>query len=64
MNLEKVLLAAHYVLFGRIPKTNRTGIPRLSRNENFHPDLKEIGNLMFDITKLSFTTSKSIVYES
>ncbi|MDZ4846324.1 MAG: hypothetical protein SH857_12325 [Chitinophagales bacterium] len=46
--LESVLLAAYYVSFGRIPKTNRTGVPALSRNENLHADLREIGKLMFE----------------
>lgn len=46
-DLEKVLLAAHYVLFGRIPKTNRTGIPGLSGKKELLDDLKKIGTLMF-----------------
>ena len=46
-DLENVLLATHYVSFGRLPKTNRTGVPVLARNENLHADLREIGKLMF-----------------
>ncbi len=48
-DLEKVLLAAHYVLLGRIPKTNRTGVPGLARNNAIQLELKEIGQIMFSI---------------